>query len=123
MRARAASRPIAFRHVSLVQQINCCQVSFQRLLHRLWQHRDAVLFALTIVHDELLIGKIHIFHPQTETFHQTQTHPIEQTSHQPACPIELCQHGLHLCHTQHMRDTPWLFRPFDPPSLDKTPLS
>lgn len=44
------------------------------------EHGEPILGAFTRVDSNLLAGKIAIFHPRTNTFHEAQTCFIEQVS-------------------------------------------
>jgi len=44
---------------------------------RFSDHRCAVLLAIAIAQDNLKHSRIHVFHAQTQAFHQSQTTPAE----------------------------------------------
>jgi len=49
------------------------EMPLQGRFDMLREHPHAVFGAFAIAHDDLIVGKIEVFYPQTKTLHQTQT--------------------------------------------------
>ena len=47
------------------------------------EHRDAILTALTVPHDDLATRKLDVLHPEPDRLHQPQPCAVQQTREQP----------------------------------------
>jgi len=75
------------------------------------QHRLPVFAALALPHGDLVADQVHIFHSQTQTFHEPQPASIEQTGHQGFTIRHRVQQGHSFGARQHHRQPR---RPFGP---------
>jgi hypothetical protein len=65
------------------------------------QHRDAVLAALGLAHDELTALERNVLDPQSQRLHETQAAAVEQARDQPWSPLQLRQQCVRVGATQH----------------------
>ena len=84
----------AFSEVFLVFDLHFRQVQLQRFFERFRENGDAVLFALAIADEDLLVTKVDVLHPEANTVHQAQAGAIEQIGHEPVGAGHLGQDGL-----------------------------
>src|SRR5438445_2054329 len=56
---------ISFQYVSLVQEPDFSEMSLERLLQRLRQHRNAILRPFALADGNLIIGEIEVFHAES----------------------------------------------------------
>jgi hypothetical protein len=68
--------------VIIVDVPDCRELFLQRLKQRVGQHGDPVLVALARAHDNLAVVRIHILHPQPQTFHFPHTGAVKQPRNQ-----------------------------------------
>lgn len=86
-----------------MQSFYFLQTDLERLHQVFGEHCDPVLVALAPADDQLMSRKVQILHPQTQSFHQPYSTPIQQATHQSGWPLQLLHHRAHLHHTQHYR--------------------
>src|SRR5439155_11495147 len=60
-----------------------------------WQHRESILGALAVAHDDARISEIYVFHPQKNTLHEPQTATAEQASHYPRSAVQVSEDFMH----------------------------
>ena len=75
-----------------MQSLHFGEMALEGILDAPWKHGHAILLTLATAYDDLMIGKIDIFHPQVETLHQAETSTIAKTCHQIMHACKLCQH-------------------------------
>jgi hypothetical protein len=61
---------ISLSEVCLMQSLHFGEMALEGILDAPRQHCHAILLTLTTAYDDLMIGKIDIFHTQAETLHQ-----------------------------------------------------
>jgi hypothetical protein len=64
--------------ILLVQTLDAVKVQFERFADRLRQHRDSVLLAFAIAHNDFAARKVDVLNAQPHGLHQTQTRSIKQ---------------------------------------------
>ncbi len=97
--------------VALEQFAPFPQMRVQIRLHRLRQHRHAILCALAVANRDLAPRKLDILHPQPDHLHQAHPGAIQQTPEQTIRSLHPRQHPPHLVACKHHRQT---LRPFRP---------
>ncbi len=110
---------VSLVQILFVQELDCDEMSWQRLLERLRQHGHAVLRTFAIAPGDVLRGAINIFHAQTYTCHETQAGPVEQARHATRRATALCQEGLRFFSREDGRDTSRASGAFDPFEIRK----
>jgi hypothetical protein len=66
-----------------VEAVNLQQVLLHSRFDVLGKPRDAVFLAFAVAYDHLMVGQIHVFHPQTHALQQAQPGAIPQRGHNP----------------------------------------
>jgi hypothetical protein len=66
-------------------------------------HRDTVLPALAVAHDDLPVGEVDILHPQPQALDLAQPRPVQQARHQPLDALQLIEQLPHLRLREHRR--------------------
>jgi hypothetical protein len=84
-RIKQIHRAMPFVQVSLVQLLDALEMFLERRDEAIGQHRHAVLFALAVAHDDLMLGKIHVFDAQADALHESQAAAIQQFGHTCTC--------------------------------------
>jgi len=74
-------------------------------LHGNGQHGDAIFIAFSCPDSDLVGAKINVFHPQTQTFHEPQTGPVQEVPHEPRFSLQRFQQRFHLVSAQHEGET------------------
>jgi hypothetical protein len=69
--------------------------------HRPGQQGDAILSALAVPNEYLLVTKVDILDAQPETFAQAQPGPVQQVRHQPLVALLPSKDAAHFVHSQH----------------------
>lgn len=72
-----------------------------------WKHRYSVFTTFSITHQNFGASKVHIFHAQTNHFHQTHSGAIQQPCHQAMHTMHSFQHRSNLGLRQHHRQMCW----------------
>ncbi len=67
------------------------------------QRHDAILLALAVAHQDLVVIEIDIRHPQPQALHHPQAAAIEETGHQPSRAREGLDQPPRLRLRQHHR--------------------
>src|SRR5215831_2104708 len=73
--------------ILFMHRLNLEQMSLQPFGASVRQHGDSVLCPLPVPHRDLTICEIEVFNPQSYTFHESQSRPVEQRGHQPILSI------------------------------------
>ena len=95
--------------IALVQKLHPIQLALQWIDKRFGQGRDAILLALAIADDQLLVLEINVLHTQTQGLQHTQTGAINQRDNQPGGAIELRQQTPHFLTAEHHRQARGFF--------------
>ena len=82
-------RAIALREVEVVLCFDLPEVQPQRLKQNVREQGEAVILALAIADNDLMIGKVEILDTQAHDFHQTEARTIHDLSHQPVDAIQM----------------------------------
>src|SRR5207244_4445968 len=72
----------------LVPRPQAPEMRAQRNVERDGQHRDAVLAALRLAHDELTALERDVLDPQSQRLHETQPAAVEQARDQPRSTLQ-----------------------------------
>ena len=74
------------------------------------KHRDAILEAFAVAHEDLAAIEVHVLHAQPHPFHDPQSRAIEKAADQRVHAAQLGEHARDLRAGQHDRQphrTPW----------------
>ena len=95
-----------------MQSLHFGEMALEDILDAPRQHGHTILLTLATAYDDVMIGKIDIFHPQAETLHQAETSTIEKTCHQIMHARKLCQHHGDFPTGKDCRQATWAFGAF-----------
>src|SRR5712664_862566 len=71
------------------------------------QHCHAVFSAFAVAHDDSAIAKIHVLHPQPQTFQKSQTAAIKQLRHETIRRTDVGEHCAYLFACKHDWQARW----------------
>jgi len=92
---------VACGQVGFVHGFRQCELPLQRLDAGCGQHRDPVLRALPVAHQDLAIVEVDVLDPEFEALGQAQPGAVQQACHQPLGPAHRAQQAAHLRAAQH----------------------
>lgn len=70
---------------------------------RLWEDRYSIFRPFAIVNDYLPAMEIHVLHPETQSFSQSQAGAVQEPREERIRDRHFQQHSLHLVPAQHFR--------------------
>jgi len=82
-------------------------------LHGGGQHRDTVLVALTVPHDDLIRREVDVLDPEPRALEQAEASAVEQEAHQARHAVKSIENGPDLVPGQHNREPLRALRPDD----------
>ena len=87
------------------------ELSAERADEHSRKQRATVLFALPLLHRDLLVLKIQVFHSQSKRLGETETSPVEEVGDQAVRPLHLTQKLFHFLLSSNDREPLRLFGP------------
>ena len=99
----------AFVQVFLMQLFDAKQMSLQKRVELVGEHRHAIFHAFAVADDDLALFKVQIFDAQADAFHDAQPAAIEQLRHELVFARQLTQKGLDFGLGEHDRKVMRLF--------------
>ena len=84
-----------------MQPLRLPQLTAQRADETIGQHRDAILGTLPVAHQDFPALEIDILDPQSDSFHDSHTRPVQQFSDEPMRDPESVEEPRHLGARQH----------------------
>jgi hypothetical protein len=88
MRCKAVPKSVAADtlsrgQVSFVETFDTHKIPLEGRDQATGKHCHSIFHPFAVSHDDLALGKIYIFDPQAQTFHQSQSTTKEQFNHEP----------------------------------------
>ena len=85
------------------------EMDLERPDESLREEGDAFPHSLGLAHRNLAVAKIDVFDPQSQTFEQPQTAPVEKMDHEAVVAFELREHSARLRAGEDDRNLGWAF--------------
>src|SRR6266567_8275370 len=82
--------------VFLMLEAHHLEVGAERGPERGGEHGHAVLPSLSIAHDDLAAGHVHVLDAQAAAFHESQAGAVEEAGHEPGSPLDPGDDRVHL---------------------------
>lgn len=60
---------------------------------RVWEDGEAVVFAFSIAHDDLMVAEVNILDAQAKTFHQPESGAVEEPGHELGYAVHFFDDG------------------------------
>ena len=103
---RQEHAPPAGREVALVEPLDPWEVTAERSIDRIREHRHPVPSPLAVAHRDLAPRELKVFHAEVEALHETQPRTVQQGDDQPLVSGQTVEDRPRLFPGQHDGQAP-----------------